>query len=55
MATQTWENWAGSLYANPLEYLKPTSVADLQNIVNQNQGKIIRAAGTQAIRGVPLF
>lgn len=46
MANCTWENWAGSLYADPAQCFNPTSVADLQNIINSNQGKTIRAAGT---------
>lgn len=46
MPDGTWSNWAGSLYANPAQLPRPASVADLQAIVRQNQGRTLRAAGT---------
>lgn len=46
MSNCTWENWAGSLYATPADCENPTTVADVQSIINNNQGKTIRAAGT---------
>jgi hypothetical protein len=46
MSANEWENWAGSLYAYPSQLLTPSSVAELEQIVQQNQNKVIRAAGT---------
>ena len=41
-----WINWAGSLYAEPQELLKPTTLDELGGIVTANPGKTIRLAGT---------
>jgi hypothetical protein len=41
-----WTNWAGSLSATPNLLFTPTSVSELQNIIQKYQGHTIRAAGT---------
>jgi len=46
MSNCSWNNWAGSLYANPSSCENPTTVQQLQNLIAQNQGKTVRAAGT---------
>jgi FAD binding domain len=43
---QEWTNWAGSLFARPASFFQPTSVAELKDIVINNQDASIRAVGT---------
>jgi len=41
-----WTNWAGSITTLPDTFYQPKSVRELQDIVIQNQGRIIRCFGS---------
>lgn len=42
----TWRNWAGNLSSMPDEILKPTSLAEVQDLVRNRNGNKIRVVGT---------